>query len=162
MWKKIDDKMLKVYDIGMFWVIVMYEDYTKQSLPSKYYRELLGSALCVFNSNNGFIIENILRLDDEQALSWYVLADKTSGQLNGLICEKCGDEVKQNFEELVTMRNRIVHSFRITNAAGQQVLATKEKESDGNRQFEITEQYLLDFIAKNERLSDMLHALRGC
>ena len=47
-------------------------------------------------------------------------------------------------------------------AAGQQVLATKEKESDGNRQFEITEQYLLDFIAKNKRLSDMLHALRGC
>lgn len=41
----------------------MYEDYTRQSLPSKEYRELLGSALCVFNSNNAFIIENILRED---------------------------------------------------------------------------------------------------
>ena len=34
----------------------MYEDYTRQALPSKYYRELLGSAMCVFNSNNAFII----------------------------------------------------------------------------------------------------------
>lgn len=33
----------------------MYEPYTRQSLPSKEYRELLGSALCVFSSNNGFI-----------------------------------------------------------------------------------------------------------
>lgn len=41
----------------------MYEDYTRQSLPEKYYRELLGTALCVFNSNNAFIIETILRMD---------------------------------------------------------------------------------------------------
>ena len=41
----------------------MYERYTRQSLPSKNYRELIGTALCVFNSNNGFIIENILRVD---------------------------------------------------------------------------------------------------
>ena len=30
---------------------------TRQSLPSKKYCELLGVALCVFNSNNAFIIE---------------------------------------------------------------------------------------------------------
>jgi len=44
----------------------MYEEYSKQALPSKKYRELLGSALCVFNSNNAFIIENILRVDNEK------------------------------------------------------------------------------------------------
>lgn len=38
----------------------MYEHYSRQCLPSKKYRELLGSAVCVFNSNNSFIIENIL------------------------------------------------------------------------------------------------------
>lgn len=43
----------------------MYEEYSKQALPSKKYRELLGSALCVFNSNNSFIIENILRVDSK-------------------------------------------------------------------------------------------------
>ena len=42
----------------------MYENYTRQALPSKKYRELLGSALCVFNANNAFVIENILRSDD--------------------------------------------------------------------------------------------------
>lgn len=49
----------------------MYENYTRQALPSKKYRELLGSALCVFNSNNAFVIENILRSDDNSEYSWY-------------------------------------------------------------------------------------------
>ena len=65
------------------------------------------------------------------------------------------------FEELVNRRNRIVHSFQITNSAGAQSLATKEKVKDGNRQFEITEAYLLDFISENEKLSNMLHDIRG-
>ena len=34
----------------------MYEKYTRQSLPNDDYRELLGSAISVFNSNNAFII----------------------------------------------------------------------------------------------------------
>ena len=41
----------------------MYENYTRQALPSKKYRELLGSALCVFNANNAFVIENIFVSD---------------------------------------------------------------------------------------------------
>jgi hypothetical protein len=45
----------------------MYENYTRQALPSKKYRELLGSALCVFNANNAFVIENILRSDDNHS-----------------------------------------------------------------------------------------------
>lgn len=51
----------------------MYEPYTRQSLPSKEYRELLGSALCVFSSNNGFIIENIIHTSN--AYDWYNLID---------------------------------------------------------------------------------------
>ena len=47
----------------------MYESYTRQSLPTKQYRELLGSAICVFNSNNAFIVENILRCDDLEHLT---------------------------------------------------------------------------------------------
>ena len=35
----------------------MHESCTKQSLPSRDYRALLGSALCAFNSNNAFVIE---------------------------------------------------------------------------------------------------------
>ena len=59
------------------------------------------------------------------------------------------------------MRNRIIHSYGITNKAGEHVLATKEPIKQGNKQFEITEDYLLEFIKLNEQLSDKLHALRG-
>ena len=59
------------------------------------------------------------------------------------------------------MRNRIIHSYCITNASGEQTLATKEKIKDGNRQFEITEEYLLGFIGLNQELSDLLYDLRG-
>ena len=62
----------------------MYEEYSKMALPSKKYRELLGSAVCVFNSNNQFIIENILRVDCS-TYNWYELIDKTSGDLSEAI-----------------------------------------------------------------------------
>ena len=131
----------------------MYEKYTHQSLPSKQYRELLGSAICVFNSNNAFVIETILRLDIQKIYDWFHLTDLESGRLKpsiqNVISTKCGPDIEKLFEEIINRRNRIVHSFRITNKNGDQVLATKEKVSDGNRQFEITEEYLLEFIELN-------------
>ncbi len=143
----------------------MYESYTRQSLPEKHYRELLGSALCVFNSNNAFIVQTILRCDDLNKYDWYHLIDLESGKLRGSIHEiitaRCGDEIETLFVRLIAMRNRIIHSFGITNKSGEQVLATKELAKDGNRQFEITEEYLLDFIKLNEQLCNKLHDLRG-
>uniref|UniRef100_UPI0036D34B19 selenium binding protein n=2 Tax=Gammaproteobacteria TaxID=1236 RepID=UPI0036D34B19 len=146
----------------------MYEVFSRQSLPSKKYRELVGTAVCVFNSNNGFIIENILREDDDESYNWYALIDKTSGQLKipikETISKKSDDTIATLFEELVIIRNRIMHSFRITAPEGissdndNQMLATKYK--DGN-QVIITEEYLLDFIKKNEELSSKLHEFRG-
>ena len=59
----------------------MYEFYTRQALPDKEYRELLGTALCVFNSNNSFIIENILKNDIDKVYNWYELIDAESGKL---------------------------------------------------------------------------------
>lgn len=140
----------------------MYENYTRQSLPTKEYRELLGSAICVFNSNNSFIIENILREDGERNYSWYDLIDKTSGQLkaaiNDTITTKAGSEIAQIFSDLVDKRNRIIHSFQITNDDKEQILATKDKQ---HNQFVITKEYLLDFIKGNEVLSDKLYTFRG-
>lgn len=142
----------------------MYEKYTRQALPSKEYRELLGSALCVFNSNNAFVIENILRSDEEGKYNWYDLIDRESGQLEktieNTITKKAGQTIASLFCELVGMRNRIVHSFQVTHE-GKQILATKERIKDGNGQFTITEEYLLEFIAKNEKLSTELHKFRG-
>ena len=140
----------------------MYENYTRQSLPTKEYRELLGSAICVFNSNNSFIIENILREDEVRNYSWYDLIDKTSGQLkaaiNDTITTKAGSEIAQIFSDLVDKRNRIIHSFQITNDDKEQILATKDKQ---HNQFVITKEYLLDFIKGNEVLSDKLYTFRG-
>lgn len=65
------------------------------------------------------------------------------------------------FLEVVNMRNRIIHGFRITSESGEQVLATKTRKKDGNVQFEITKEYLMVFIKKNEELSDLLHQYRG-
>lgn len=133
---------------------------TRQSLPEERYRLLLGTALCVFSSNNGFIIENILRTDDSR--SWYSLIDKESGQLKDdvdkIISRVAGKGIFDLFSEIVDMRNRIIHGFRITNNRGEQVLATKEKRS--GRQFEIDEDYLLLFIRKNEELSYLLEKYR--
>lgn len=140
----------------------MYENYTRQSLPAKEYRELLGSAICVFNSNNSFIIENVLREDGGRNYNWYDLIDKTSGQLkaaiNDTITTKAGSEIAQIFSDLVDKRNRIIHSFQITNDDKKQILATKDKQ---HNQFVITKEYLLDFIKANEVLSDKLYTFRG-
>lgn len=139
----------------------MYEDYTRQAVPERYYRELVGTAVTVFNSNNSFIIENILRITVDK-YSWHTLIDYTSGRLNNEVknvLEECSHQnIIELFSELISMRNRIIHSFQITNSSGKQVLATKEK--NGN-QFEVTEEYLMQFIKKNEQLSLMLHEFRG-
>lgn len=141
----------------------MYEDYTRQALPSKYYRELLGSAMCVFNSNNAFIIENILKKDKENKYDWYKLIDKTSGQLKSVLEDifvsqrEIEKDITQLFCKLVDKRNRLIHRFQITDNDGKQRLATKDRN---NNQYIISESMLLDFIKLNEELSNKLYILR--
>ncbi|WP_270359922.1 selenium binding protein [Limosilactobacillus mucosae] len=142
----------------------MYENYTRQSLPEKDYRELLGTALCVFNANNQFIIENILKISGDQH-NWWELMDKTSGSiLHKVMIEQYGDIVPENiielFNILVKKRDRIVHSFQTTYSMDteEQILATKDPKTD--EQFIITREYMMDFIKENDKLNDMLYKLR--
>lgn len=145
----------------------MYENYTRQALPDDDYRELLGSAISVFNSNNAFIIENILRISGDQH-NWWELVDRTSGNiLYKVMMEQYGNVIPENiislFSELVEQRDRIIHSFQVTapepNPHQEQLLATKVKGS--GKQFIITRDYLLEFIRKNDKLSDLLYDLRN-
>lgn len=133
---------------------------TRQSLPSEEYIRLVGIALCVFSSNNSFIIENIIHTDNK--FSWYDLIDKESGQLNSdiakTITKKVGSDIQQKFADIVKKRNRIIHGFRITSKSGEQILGTKDKKT--NQQFEITEDYLREFIRDNDELSQMLENYR--
>ena len=139
----------------------MYEAYTRQSLPTKAYRELLGTALCVFNSNNAFVIENYL--NEEPDGSWHQLINKTSGKLLDKVestFDNCGaGEALKLFKKAKEQRDRIVHSFRITDSDGEQTLATKERNTD--KQFVITEEYLINFIKLNQKLSDELYKFRA-
>lgn len=142
----------------------MYEELTSQSLPSSEYRELLGTALCVFLSNNVFIIENIINVNN--AYNWFELVDKESGQLKSTIratiTQKSGNtDIADLFSDIVEMRNRIIHGYRITSDQDEQVLATKTRNNNGNNQFEITKDYLIEFIKKNDKLSNLLHTFRG-
>lgn len=143
----------------------MYESYTRQSLPSRDYRALLGAALCVFNSNNAFVIEIVLRISGEENGSWFQLMDMTSGSLGKVVREviepKYGSAIPDLFSDLVNDRNRIAHSFQITVEHGEQILATKEKENRGGGQFIITEDFLFEFIKKNEKLSSLLSECRA-
>lgn len=136
------------------------ENLTRQSVPSVEYRILLGTAVCVFNQNNQFVIENILRYTEN--ISWYDLIDKESGKLFPYIAEtitkNSNDEIEKLFSRLVSKRNRIMHSFRCTHN-NEQILATKERIT--HKQYCITKEYLKEFIKENEKLSDMLHNFRG-
>lgn len=145
----------------------MYESYTRQALPSKKYRELIGTAICVFNSNNNFVIENILRVDQTGQYEWHKLIDKISGHLSvdikKTITANSDETIAQLFSDIVDIRNRIIHSFQITAPAGvsddvdNQMLATKHKNGKQER---ITEEYLMNFINLNEELSSKLHQFR--
>lgn len=141
----------------------MYEKYTRQALPSKEYRELLGSAICVFNSNNAFIIENILREDTSNKYNWWDLIDKTSGQLSSpiedTITAKAGLKIAKCFKSITEMRNRIIHSFQITDENNEQCLATKYKNG---HQEAINEEYLCKFIKLNKHLHLELYEFGKC
>ncbi|KKL73290.1 hypothetical protein LCGC14_2076380 [marine sediment metagenome] len=145
----------------------MYEGYSRQALPSKKYRELLGSAVCVFNSNNAFIIENILKNDQANEYSWHELIDHTSGQLStavkNTITRQSNTDIAKSFNEIIEIRNRIMHSFQVTSYEKSddvdgQILSTKYKNG---KQEVITIEFLLDFIRKNESLAIKLHDFRG-
>ncbi|WP_199414112.1 hypothetical protein [Weissella confusa] len=81
--------------------------------------------------------------------------------------EQYSDVIPENiislFSELVEQRDRIIHSFQITgpepNPDQEQLLATKIKGS--GEQFIITRKYLLNFIQKNQTLSDLLYDFRN-
>ena len=146
----------------------MYDEIlTRQSLPSEQYCYLLGVCMSVFASNFGFLIENILRLDNTDTENWYRLIDETAGSRKITNLLKRYSEFDTDFQNLyadiVERRNRIIHGFRITSRitsqSNEQILGTKVKST--GEQFEITIDYLKEFIKQNEIISDKLHKIRG-
>lgn len=144
----------------------MYEPYTRQSLPENEYRELLGTAIYVFNQNFAFFVEIISTYygNNIDNFDWYHLIDMTAGEFYNNVKSKINNEdvnlALEEFNKVKDKRDRIVHSFGITNTENKQVLQTKTKTTKGNIQTEITEEYLFDFIKDNDNLSNKLYELR--
>lgn len=148
----------------------MYSKYSNQAVSDQEYMTLLGTALYVFNSNNSFIVENMLNISNY--CDWWHLIDQESGIIDSMIqgkhysyAFKGHDEILQLFHDLVLRRNRIIHSFPITSYKESddpdgQILRTKAKVKSGNDQFTITKAFLLRFIKDNDKLSHLLDALR--
>lgn len=138
----------------------MYETYTRQSLPSKEYRELIGTAICVYNSNTSFLIEILIYKN--RLLSWHKLLDMQGNKLQKEI-EKEFDEIDpticHKYKSITQKRNRIIHSFQIT-YKGEQILSTKTYFPE-NIQFHINKEYLRGFIKENEELCVMLCNLKA-
>lgn len=138
------------------------EKYTRIALPEDDYITLLGIALYVFNSNNSFIIENILHVKKDEA-DWYELIDDEKGKVINTLKEILTDshEIYKLFKSIKEKRNRIVHSFPITEKnTGRQRLQTKSKIRKGNEQELISEEYLIEFIQENELLNNLLYQFR--
>lgn len=141
----------------------MYYPYTRQALPNEEYLKILGMAICAFNSNNAFIIENIL-YGIPPKYNWYKLINKTSGNLTPLVKEKIvnnsTESIAELFSDIVKKRNRIIHSFLITESGTkEQILQTLDKDN-GNIQYPISISYLKNFLKDNEKLSDLLYEYR--
>ena len=91
------------------------------------------------------------------------MIDKESGQLKSPIAQtitkNASAEIAELFSDIVYRRNRIIHSFRCTLSKNEQILATKDRIT--NQQFDIGEEYLVEFIKLNDILLDLLHKYRG-
>ncbi|PAT01052.1 hypothetical protein CI105_08535 [Candidatus Izimaplasma bacterium ZiA1] len=137
---------------------------TRISLPKEEYLLLLGISISIFSSNYSFLIENILRNDTQQLYNWHDLVDvnrmkKIYSAVQKTIPQEHVEEIIELLREIINLRNRIVHSFRITSSTNEQILATKNP--DTQQQYEINEEFLKAFIDFNNQLSDRLHDLRG-
>ena len=141
---------------------MMSEPITRQALPSQEYLNLIGIAHCVFAANNSFVIENILKYDNKKNYSWHDLIDVSSGKLckaiKETITKNCGSKIAKTFQDLIAKRNRLMHSFQFTDKDGEQRLATKDRQA---KQYSLTEDWLKDFIEKNQKLCELLYGARS-
>jgi hypothetical protein len=143
-------------------------DLTRLALPvDDGYLFRLGVALYGFASVSGFMLEIISYLDpsaERQAIS-----EREAGAIldqfrsaakkwEGAPIKPAVSTAATEFERLNTERNDFVHAYPITGVTGAQILHRRfEKKS---KYFEVTDEFLDDFIRRLTRVSDALYAIR--
>lgn len=127
----------------------------------------LGVALYGFASVSGFMLEIVSYLDpsaDRQAISekpaGAILDEFRSAakQWKGTPIKQAAGTAASEFERLNTERSDFVHAYPITGATGAQILLRRFDGKDKN--FEVTDEFLEDFISRLTLVSDALYAIR--
>lgn len=143
-------------------------------LPKDDYTYLLGACLFVFDRINAFVVENLGYTGLTGEHDWYHLIDAGQHSYVKLIREHIDHELNTNiadqFDQLLSERNRIVHGFPVTIGKKEddnleQVLDTKTKHDDNNpaisdKQHIITREEMQQFIADCTDLERQLIPVR--
>ncbi|WP_288760352.1 selenium binding protein [uncultured Lacticaseibacillus sp.] len=140
----------------------MYDtNLTRQSLPDGDLSFLVGVAIVVFNANTQTLIHNYLDDFKESGEDWWTLTDVEAGPLKNktkdYLLSNDYREIYSCFQDLISQRNRIVHSFSITLPDETQGLNTLDKKT--HDQFVVDKKYLEAFISKNSDFSTLLESM---
>lgn len=137
---------------------------TRQSTSDDEFLYLLGLSQWVFNSNCHFIIELIDKEHHNNSDEhWFKLIDLTAGQLldyKNIIINVLGINIYNLFSEVVDNRNTIIHSIPTGEKIDDYVIPIYRNISK-KKYIKIDKTYLINFIKKNQKLSDKLYKFRG-
>lgn len=132
----------------------------------------LGVALYGFASINSFMVEILCYVNPGQSQS-EILSDDASGAILDKLRQsrvlipknkenrkvrQLMQEIADKFEKLNTERTDIVHAYPITGSQNQQIL--HRRKNSKNKYFEVTNEFLEDFIRQLHEVSDGLYAIR--
>lgn len=141
---------------------------TRLALPSDdSYLFRLGTALYGFASINSFMIEIITHLNPSVPHNQLVnlMSGKVLDTFRSTVKEWSGADIAElatlaatEFERLNTERSDFVHSYPITNPAGEQIL--HRRVDDKGKYLEVTNAFLDDFISRLSLVSDSLYQIR--
>lgn len=137
---------------------------TRQSTSDEEFLYLLGVCQWVFNSNFNFIIEMIDKEHHNKSNEkWTRLIELTAGELlnyKNKILTILGQDIYELFYELIDERNAIIHSIP-TGEKVDNYLVSIYRNDRKKSYIRIDKKYLIEFIKKNERLSDLIYEIRG-
>lgn len=137
---------------------------TRQSTSDDEFLNLLGVCQWVFNSNCGFIIEMIDKEHHSNSDEpWIRLIELTAGNLlnyKNKIETILGAEIYSLFSELVNDRNYIIHSIPTGKKIDDYVIPIYRNDTKG-KYVEISKDFMLNFIKRNEELCTLIHKCRG-
>lgn len=133
----------------------------QMSVPDDEYIFEYGKSQIMFESVLGLLIDLNRKWRSADNV-WFELVDLEAGPVTKkseqIFKNNNASRELQHFSELRAKRNRIAHAFRIKNEKGEQSMQTRDRKTGD--QFEITEQYLNNFMQECNDVYTELDKLR--